>query len=97
MPLTKEQRSAAAKKAAATRKRNQAKSAEILVKYAQIDPSIVASMVRAAYGVALTTQLVQPVIDVTAKYLNFAPFPARDIIDAPGPVAESALAPCVVV
>jgi NitT/TauT family transport system substrate-binding protein len=63
-------------------KRNQAKSAEILVKYADIDPSTVASMIRAAYGVALTTALVQPQIDITARYNNFASFPARELIYA---------------
>jgi NitT/TauT family transport system substrate-binding protein len=66
----------------ANQKRNQAKSAEILVKYTKIDPSLVASMIRAAYGVQLTTALIQPQIDVTARYANFAAFPARDLIDA---------------
>jgi ABC-type nitrate/sulfonate/bicarbonate transport system substrate-binding protein len=61
-------------------KRNQAKSAEILIKYADIDPATVASMIRAAYGVQLTSALVQPQIDITARYNNFAAFPARDLI-----------------
>jgi len=63
-------------------KRNQARSAEILVKYSEIDPSTVASMIRAAYGVQLTPALVQPQIDVTARYNNFTAFPAKELIDA---------------
>jgi ABC-type nitrate/sulfonate/bicarbonate transport system substrate-binding protein len=61
-------------------KRNQAKSAEILVKYAEIDPATVATMIRAAYGVQLTPALVQPQIDITAHYNNFAAFPAKELI-----------------
>ncbi len=62
-------------------KRDQARSAEILVKYAQIDPATITSVIRAAYGVDLTTALVQPQIDITARYNDFASFPARDLID----------------
>lgn len=61
-------------------KRNQAKSAEILVKYTKIDPGLVSSMIRAKYGVTLTAATVQPEIDVTAKYQNFTTFPAADLI-----------------
>jgi NitT/TauT family transport system substrate-binding protein len=62
-------------------KRNQAKSAEILIKYAQIDPATVTSVIRAAYGVDLTSALVQPQIDITARYNDFTAFPARELID----------------
>jgi NitT/TauT family transport system substrate-binding protein len=62
-------------------KRNQAKSAEILIKYTQIDPSTVATMIRAAYGVDLTSALVQPQVDITAHYNDFTTFPAHELID----------------
>jgi NitT/TauT family transport system substrate-binding protein len=64
----------------ANNKQNQAKSAEILVNYTKIDPSLVSSMIRAAYGVQLTTALVQPQIDVTARYTDFTAFPAQNLI-----------------
>jgi NitT/TauT family transport system substrate-binding protein len=66
----------------ANQKRNQAKSAEILVKYTKIDPTVVSSMIRAQYGVRLTSALLQPEIDVTAKYTNFASFPAEALMVA---------------
>jgi NitT/TauT family transport system substrate-binding protein len=64
----------------ANQKQNQAKSAAILVKYTEIDPALVATMVRAQYGVALTTGIVQPQIDTTAHYTNFTAFPARELM-----------------
>ena len=62
-------------------KRNQARSAEILEKYTSMDPSTVSTMVRVHFGEQLTPALVQPQIDVAAKYVPFATFPAQEIID----------------
>jgi NitT/TauT family transport system substrate-binding protein len=64
----------------ANNKENQAQSAAILVKYTKIDPALIASVIRAAYGVQLTSALVQPEIDVTARYAGFTAFPARELI-----------------
>jgi NitT/TauT family transport system substrate-binding protein len=68
----------------ANQKQNQAKSAAILVKYTKIDPALVSSMIRARYGEQLTPALLQPEIDITAKYSNFTPFPAQNLIYAGG-------------
>ncbi len=59
---------------------NHAKSAEILLKYAKIDPELAAAMVRIHYGERLTPALMQPVINVAAKYSKFPAFPADDLI-----------------
>jgi len=68
---------------AAWANKNQAKSAEILVKYTKIDPAVVATTVRSRYADRLTAPLMQPVINVTAKYNKFAPFPADELIYVP--------------
>jgi NitT/TauT family transport system substrate-binding protein len=59
---------------------NQAKSAEILSEYTKIDPSVVATMVRVRFGDSLTPSMMQPEIDVAARYGKFVPFPAADLI-----------------
>lgn len=64
----------------ANNKQNQVKSAEILVRYTKIDPAVVAAMTRARYGETLTGALLQPEIDVTAKYANFTTFPADELL-----------------
>jgi NitT/TauT family transport system substrate-binding protein len=61
-------------------KRNQAKSAEILVKHTKIDPSVVAAMVRVKYGESLDPALLQPELDANAKYDHFPSFPAAELI-----------------
>jgi ABC-type nitrate/sulfonate/bicarbonate transport system substrate-binding protein len=63
---------------------NHAKSAEILLKYAKMDPDAAANMVRVRYGETLTPALLQPVINVAAKYSKFTPFPADQLIYKPG-------------
>jgi NitT/TauT family transport system substrate-binding protein len=63
---------------------NPAKSAAILAKYATIDPAVAAKMTRAKFAEALTPALVQPTIDITAKYKGIdAPFPAQEMIYTP--------------
>lgn len=61
-------------------KRNQAKSAAILVQHAKIDPSLVAAMTRARYGLTLDPALLQPEIELNAKYDHFSAFPSSDLI-----------------
>jgi NitT/TauT family transport system substrate-binding protein len=58
-------------------------SAEILSKYAHITPAQINLFVRATYGVSLTADLIQPNIDVAAKYAVIkAAFPASDVISS---------------
>jgi hypothetical protein len=63
-------------------KRNQARSGEILAKYTSMDPATISTMTRVHFGEQLLPALVQPQIDVAAKYVPFATFPAMEIIDA---------------
>jgi NitT/TauT family transport system substrate-binding protein len=63
---------------------NHAKSAEILLKYAKMDPDAAAAMVRIPYGVQLSAAFMQPVINVAAKYSKFPPFPADELMYKPG-------------
>ena len=62
---------------------NHAKSAEILLKYAKMDPDAAAGMVRVRYGESLNPAFLQPVINVAAKYSKFTPFPADQLIYKP--------------
>lgn len=64
----------------ANQKQNQARTAEILVKYTKADPALVAKMRRAHYGDALSPAAIQPAIDVSAKYAGFKAFPAEEIV-----------------
>jgi NitT/TauT family transport system substrate-binding protein len=64
----------------ANKKENQAKTAEILAKYTKIDPADLAGVVRVRFTDQLSAALIQPQIDVTAKYASFATFPAQDIM-----------------
>jgi NitT/TauT family transport system substrate-binding protein len=43
-------------------------SAAMLVKLTKVDPSVVETMARSEYGTTITSALIQPVIDVCAKY-----------------------------
>lgn len=61
-------------------RRNQAKSAAILVQYTKIDPAVVATMTRVRYGESLSASLLQPEIDANARYGGFAPFPASELL-----------------
>lgn len=62
---------------------NEVKSGEILVKYAQIDPTIAATMTRSHYAEQLSAAMMQPFIDVSAKYYGFKTFPAQELIYTP--------------
>jgi NitT/TauT family transport system substrate-binding protein len=61
--------------------KNQAKSAEILAKYAKLDPEVVKQTIRARYATTLTPGQLQPTIDTAAHYKFIdAGFPASEII-----------------
>jgi NitT/TauT family transport system substrate-binding protein len=59
---------------------NPDKSADILAKYTKTDSAVIATMARVHYGDTLTAPLMQPLIDVSARYNNFSPFPAQELI-----------------
>lgn len=60
--------------------KNPARTAEIVAKYLKIEPAVIAAMSRSRYGDALSPALVQPVIDVSAKYARYEPFPAKELL-----------------
>jgi NitT/TauT family transport system substrate-binding protein len=60
---------------------HQKESADILVRYAKLDPAVVSTMARATYGTTLSAAMIQPVIDASAKYgVTDKVFPAGDLI-----------------
>ena len=59
---------------------NQARRTEILARYTKIDPTVITSMIPPHYGDQVTPALVQPLIDLTAQYNKFSPFPAQELI-----------------
>lgn len=63
--------------------RNPAKSGDILAKYTKIDPGVISTMARSRYAEQLTPGLMQPLIDVAAKYEKFSSFPAQELIYVP--------------
>jgi hypothetical protein len=54
-----------------------------LVKYLKADPVLAAAEHRPHFAERLVPALMQPWINVTARYAKFAPFPASDIIYVP--------------
>ncbi len=66
---------------AAWANKNPDASADILAKYAKIDPAIVKASVRSRFATTLTPGQFQPTIDASAKYkLLDASFPAQDML-----------------
>lgn len=63
--------------------KNHAKSAEILLQNTKLDQNLVATMRRAHYGERLDPAMMQPIINVAAKYSKFPPFPATEMIYKP--------------
>jgi NitT/TauT family transport system substrate-binding protein len=59
---------------------NHARSAEILVAATRADPASVGAMTRVRYGDRLTAPMLQPVVNVAAKYSGIAPYPAQELI-----------------
>jgi NitT/TauT family transport system substrate-binding protein len=64
-------------------KGNAAKRTELLAKYTKIEPAVITTMTPPHYGAQVTPALLQPLIDVDAKYNKFAAFPAQELIYAP--------------
>jgi NitT/TauT family transport system substrate-binding protein len=60
--------------------KNPAKAAELFAGYSKQDPAVVASTARVRFVENLTPALMQPIIDVSAKYNGFKSFPAQEII-----------------
>jgi NitT/TauT family transport system substrate-binding protein len=58
-------------------------SAAILLRYTRIDPQVAAEMNRVEYAVTLQPNLLQPPIDVAAKYGGLPAISANDLIWAP--------------
>ncbi len=71
---------AALAKAADWSNANTDQTAVILERVARVSPDVVNASVRAHYAGTLTPALVQPMIDVAAKYGNFPTFPAAEMI-----------------
>lgn len=69
---------------AAWANREHAKSADLLVQYTKIDPAMVSAMTRVRYGERLTAAMLQPIVNVSAKYGNFPVYPAQQLIYTPG-------------
>jgi NitT/TauT family transport system substrate-binding protein len=59
---------------------NTGKSAEIMAKYAKLDPALVRSSVRAKFGTVLAPAAIQPTIDLAARYKLLESFPAAELI-----------------
>jgi NitT/TauT family transport system substrate-binding protein len=60
---------------------NQDKSAVILAKYSHLDPAVVKSMHRITYATRPEAALIQPAIDLSARYgVIAAPFPAQELL-----------------
>jgi NitT/TauT family transport system substrate-binding protein len=59
---------------------NQEKADEIFAKHTKLEPAVIARMTHGVQGEQLTPQLIQPFIDASAKYNNFATFPAQELI-----------------
>jgi NitT/TauT family transport system substrate-binding protein len=74
---------AAMREAATWANRNPPGIADVLVKGFGADPAVVAAVARVPYAERLTPALVQPVIDVTARYAKFPPFRAEELIYTP--------------
>jgi len=63
--------------------KNPEKSGEILAKYTKQDPAVVATQARVHYAEQLTPALMQPLIDMAAKYNGFKAFPAQELMYRP--------------
>jgi NitT/TauT family transport system substrate-binding protein len=64
---------------AAWANKNQARTAEILADATHVDPSTMRTAVRARYSERRDTSLLQPMVNLAAKYAGIAPFPAEEL------------------
>jgi NitT/TauT family transport system substrate-binding protein len=62
---------------------NPDKTVDILVKYLKLDPAVVRSSTRATFLDGLTPAMLQPPINVVARYAKFPPFAADELIYTP--------------
>jgi NitT/TauT family transport system substrate-binding protein len=62
--------------------KNPAKAAALFAGYSKQDPAVVAATARVRFVEQLTPALMQPIIDVSARYNGFASFPASELIYA---------------
>ena len=70
--------------------KHRAASAEILAPYTKQTAADIQSVRRVTYGGALTPGLIQPAIDVVAKYgMIKVPYPASDLIARIGPASSA--------
>lgn len=73
----------AMRETAAWANRNPEQSLPILVKSTKLDPRIAPEVVRARYAETLTPQMLQPSVDLVARYkLIDSPYPAQELIYA---------------
>jgi NitT/TauT family transport system substrate-binding protein len=63
--------------------KNPDKVIDILVKYLKVERSVLVASPRADFAHSLDPALIQPGIDVTARYAKFPAFPARELIYSP--------------
>jgi NitT/TauT family transport system substrate-binding protein len=63
---------------------NEDKADAIFTKYSKVEPAVLATMTRGHFAEQFTPALLQPFIDVSAKYNGFSPFPAQDLMYRPG-------------
>jgi NitT/TauT family transport system substrate-binding protein len=59
---------------------NPNKTVAMLAQFSKVDPAVIASMVRARYAERLTAAMVQPVVDVAARYSGFTSFSGAELI-----------------
>jgi hypothetical protein len=52
----------------------------VFAKYTKMDPAAAAKMTHSHFATQLTPALLQPLIDVSAKYAGFKVFPAQELI-----------------
>ena len=62
--------------------KNPAKAAALFAGYSKQDPAVVAATARVRFVEELSPALMQPIIDVSAKYNGFTSFPASELIYA---------------
>jgi NitT/TauT family transport system substrate-binding protein len=74
---------AAMRQAAIWANANPGLCAPILVKYLKIDPKVAAAGRRTEFAERLSAAAMQPMIDLSARYGKFAPFPAQELIYVP--------------
>ena len=64
----------------ANQKQNEAEAAQILERYTKLEPSMMANMVRVRFADHLSAALIQPQVNVTAKYARFPAFAAQELV-----------------